>query len=104
MCYQINIFILVYQFLVISSANFATTIETTFSEGILNTGHDMRSMEETVTILQFENGPKGNNALAEIEIMKVTTSDHMLIIQNNNSLYKILQPLQDQTVTGIDSC
>ena len=40
--------------------------------------------------------------------MKATTSDHMLnIVQNNNLLYKILQPLHDQTAisTGdLDLC
>ena len=51
-------------------------------------------------ILYFENDPKRINALAETEIMKVTTSENMLnIMQNNNLLYKILQPLQDQTAT-----
>ena len=52
----------------------------------------MRPMEETITILYFE-----NNLLEEMEIMKVTTSDHMLnIMQNNNPLYQILQPDNDQ--------
>ena len=33
--------------------------------------------------------------------MKAATSDHMLnIIQSNNPLYKILEPLQEQTATG----
>ena len=49
-----------------------------------------------MTILYFEN----YNALEEMEIIKATTSDHMLnIMQNNYPLYKI-QPLQDQTATG----
>jgi len=39
-------------------------------------------------ILHFENGSKRINALVEIEILKATTSDHMLnIMQNNNPLY-----------------
>ena len=61
-------------------------------------------MEETVTILYFENNLKRINALEGIEIMKVTTSNHILnIIQNNNPLYKIVQPLQDQTATSTGS-
>ena len=37
-------------------------------------------MEETMTILLFENDPKRINALEEMEIMKATTSDYMLKI------------------------
>ena len=72
-----------------------TTItgKSTSSEHILNAGH-MRH-------LHFENDPKRINALEEMEIMKVTTSDHMVnIVQNNNPLYQILQPLQDKTTTS----
>ena len=58
----------------------------------------MRPMEETMTILDFENDPKRINALEEMEIMKETSSNHMLnIMQNSN-------PLQDQTVTSTDKC
>jgi hypothetical protein len=59
-------------------------------------------MEETMAILHFENGPKRINALEGMEIMKATTTDHMLnIMQNINLLYRMLQPLQDQTTTSI---
>ena len=59
----------------------------------------MRSMEEIITILHFEKDHIKINALEEMEIMKATTSDHMLnIMQNINPLYQILvQSLQDQT-------
>jgi hypothetical protein len=51
-----------------------------------------------MTILRFENGSKGINAL--VEIIKATSSDHMLnIIQNINPFNQMLQPLQDQTTT-----
>ena len=53
----------------------------------------MGPMEETMAILHFENYSKSINALEEIEIMKATTSDHILNI-TNNSLNKILQPLR----------
>ena len=65
-----------------------TTRKFTFSEYIMNAEHEMRPMEETMTILHFEHNLKRINALGEIEIMKATTSDHVLnIIQNNNPLY-----------------
>jgi hypothetical protein len=57
-------------------------------------GHKIRSKKKTTIVLHFENEPKEINTLEEIEIMKVTTSDHMLnIMKNNNPLYQILQPL-----------
>jgi hypothetical protein len=62
----------------------------------------MWPMEETMTILHFENDPKRINVLEDIEIMKATTSDH--IIQYINPLYQMLQPLQDQTATSTDKC
>jgi hypothetical protein len=64
----------------------------------------MRQMEETMPILCLENDPKRINTLKEIEIMKAFTSNHMLnTMQINNPLYKILQPLQDQTATSAES-
>jgi hypothetical protein len=63
----------------------------------------MRPMEETMTILHFENDYKRINALEEMKIMKATTSEHMLnIIQNNHPLYRMLQSVQDQTTTSTD--
>jgi hypothetical protein len=62
-------------------------------------------MEENMTILHFENDRKKINALEEMEIMKATTSDHRLnIIQNISPLYRMLQPLRDQTTTSADNC
>ena len=58
-----------------------------------------------MTILHFDSDPKRINSLQEMEIMKATTSDHTLNInQNNNLFYKILQPFQDHTATDTDSC
>jgi hypothetical protein len=55
----------------------------------------MRPMEETMAILYFE--------IEEIEIVKEITSVDMLnITQNNNSLYQMVQPLQDQTAPCTD--
>jgi hypothetical protein len=61
--------------------DFATSNRiSTFSEHILNARHEMRPMEETTTILHFENDPRRINALEEMEIVKATTSDYMLNI------------------------
>ena len=76
----------------------------TFLEQILNMGHGMQLMEETMTILNFKNDSKRINALEEIEIMKATTSYHILNIMQNNRLYNIIQTTQDQTVTSTDNC
>ena len=54
-------------------------------------GHEIRPMEETMTILDFENDPKRINVLKEMEIMKATTSDHMLNIMQNTHHYRIRQ-------------
>ena len=61
-------------------------------------------MEEAMTILHFDNNPKWINALEKMEIMKATTSDHMLnIIQKNNPHYRMLQSVQ-KTTTSADDC
>ena len=74
---------------------------TTSTGHILNAAHEMRPIEETMTITHFENDPKRINNLEEIEIRKVIISDYMLnIMQNNKLLYKILQLLQDQRASS----
>ena len=55
------------------------------------------------TILHFENDLKRINDVEEIHIMKATISAHILNI-NNNPLYKILQPFQDQLHTKKQKC
>jgi hypothetical protein len=78
----------------------SSTGKSTFSEHILNTGHQMRSMGETVTILHFVNDLKKMNTLEEVEIIEATTFAHMFnIMQNNNQLHQI--QLQDQTATSM---
>ena len=48
--------------------NFATSMgKSTFSEHILNAGHEIRPMEETMMILHFENNPRRINTLEEFE-------------------------------------
>ena len=75
----------------------------TFSERILNAGNKMRPIEETMTILHFENDPRRINALEELEIVKATTSDPMLnVVHNMNPLYRIPHSVQDRTQTNAD--
>ena len=51
----------------------------------------MQPMEETVTILHFENDTKRTYAFQEMEMMKANPPDHKLKIrQNNNLIYKLL--------------
>ena len=42
-----------------------STGKSTFSEHILNMGHEMRPMEETMTILHFEDDPRRINILED---------------------------------------
>ena len=78
--------------------------KSTFSDHVLNVGHEMRPMEETMTILHFENDPRRINALKELEIMKATTSNRMLnIVHNINPLYRIPHSVQDQTMAHADT-
>ena len=64
----------------------------------------MRPMEETMTILHFENDPRRINTLEEVEIMKATSSDRMLnIVHNFDPLYRIPHSVQDQTTAYADS-
>ena len=66
----------------------------------------MRPREDVMTILHVENYLMRITEHKEIENMKATAYDYMLnIIQiNNNLLYKILKPLQDQSATGKSTC
>ena len=78
-------------------------LASTFSEHILNAGHEMRPMEQTMMNLHFENDPRRINALDELEIVKATTSDCTLnIVHNINSLYRIPHSVQDQTTVNTD--
>ena len=77
--------------------------KSTFSELILNAGHEMRPMEVTMTILNFENDPRRINALEEFKIVKVTTFDRMLNIDHEISpLYRISHSVQDRTTANAD--
>ena len=60
----------------------------------------MRRMEDIMTVLILKTTPKRINALEEMEIMKATPSGHVLNMMQNNPLYQVLQPLQDQTANS----
>ena len=58
-------------------------------------GHKIRSKKKTTIVLHFENEPKEINTLEEIEIMKVTSSNHMLKIIYCFFYYNILKSFID---------
>ena len=78
-----------------------STGKSTFSEHVLNAGREIWPMEETMTILHFENDPRRINALEELEIMKATISDRILnIVHNIKPLYQIPHSVQDRTTAN----
>ena len=64
-----------------------------FSEHVLNEGHEMKPIEETMSILHLENNHRKINTLEEIEILKAVSSKHLLndvIAGQNDPIYKLL--------------
>ena len=62
-----------------------------FSEHVLNEGHEMKTIEET--IIHLENNHRKINTLEEIEILKAASSKHLLndvIAGQNDPIYKLL--------------
>ena len=49
-----------------------------FSEHVLNKGHEMKTIEETMSIIHLGNNHRKNNTLEEIEILKAASSKHLL--------------------------
>ena len=45
-----------------------------FSEHVLNEGHEMKTIEETMSIIHLENNHRKINTLEEIEILKAGSS------------------------------
>ena len=45
-----------------------------FSENILEEGHEMKTIEETMSIIHHENNHRKINTLEEIEILKAASS------------------------------
>ena len=48
-----------------------------FSEHILNEGHGMKTIEETMSIIHLENNHTKINTLEEIEIIKAASSENL---------------------------
>ena len=64
-----------------------------FSEHVLNEGHEMETIEETVSTIHLENNHRKRNALEEIEIIKAASSKYLLsdvIAGQNDPIYKLL--------------
>ena len=63
------------------------------SQDILNEGHEMKTIEETMSIIHLENNHRKINTLEEIEILKAASSKHLLndvIAGQNDPIYKLL--------------
>ena len=67
--------------------------ESKFSELVLKEGHEMKTIEETMSIIHLENKHRKINTLEEIEILKAASSKHLLndvIAGQNDPIYKLL--------------
>jgi GIY-YIG catalytic domain. len=49
-----------------------------FSEYVLKKGHEMKTIEETISIIHLENNHRKINKLEEIEILKAASSKYLL--------------------------
>ena len=49
-----------------------------FSEHVHNEGHEMKTMEETMSIIHLENNHRRINTLKEIKILKAASSKYLL--------------------------
>jgi hypothetical protein len=64
-----------------------------FSRNVLKVGHEMKTIEETWSIIHLENNHRKINTLEEIEILKAASSKYLLndvIAGQNDPLYKLL--------------
>ena len=58
-----------------------------------NEGHEMKTIEETMSIIHLENNHRKINTLEEIEILKATSSKQLLndiIAGQNDPIYKLV--------------
>ena len=56
-------------------------------------GHEMKTIEETMSIIHLENNHRKINTLEDIEILKAASSKHLLndvIAGQNDPIYKLL--------------
>ena len=59
----------------------------------INEEHEMKTIEETMSIIHLENKHRKINTLEEIEILKAASSKHLLndvIAGQNDPIYKLL--------------
>ena len=64
-----------------------------FSEHVLNEGHEMKTIEETMSIMHLENNHRKINTLEDMEILKAASSKYLLndvIAGQNDLIYKLL--------------
>ena len=64
-----------------------------FSEYVLKEGHEMKTIEETMSTIHLENNHRKINTLEEIEILKSTSCKYLLndiIAGQNDPMYKLL--------------
>ena len=66
-----------------------------FSSDVIEEGHEMRNMDEIMTILHKGNNHEKINQLVEMEILKAATSLKVLVLNDvingrNDPLYKLL--------------
>ena len=63
------------------------------SEHVLNEGHEMKTIEETMSIIHRENNQRNINTLEKIEILKAASSKYLLndvIAGQNDPINKLL--------------
>ena len=67
--------------------------ETKFSRNVLKEGHELKTIEENMSIIRLENNHRKINAFEEIEILKAAFSKCLLndvIAGQNDPIYKLL--------------
>ena len=60
---------------------------------VLKEGHEMKTIEETISIIHLQNNHRKINTLKDIEILKAASSKHLLndfIAGQNDPVYKLL--------------
>jgi GIY-YIG catalytic domain. len=69
-----------------------------FSDQVLREGHEMKTIEETMSIIHLKNNYRKINTLEEIKILKAASSKYLLndvIAEQNNRMYKLLLSVSD---------
>ena len=67
--------------------------KSTFSEHVLDEGREMKTIEETMSIIHLKNNHRKINTLENIGILKAASSKYLLnhvIVGQNDPIYKLL--------------